>query len=178
MKKIVFLIVFVAITAAVAAQQAIVKAVHDGDSYKLEYLKDSTIKWARIIGIDCPEVFSPYVPAQQPYGRSIGDSVRSLIRDSLVTVVKKYGRDPFDNDLVRVFYKDNDLAEIILFKGWAWYYYDRKLDKDTRKRYKALASEAKKAKRGLWAGREPDPKKYTAPVRPTDWKKKYPRIRL
>ncbi len=178
MKNIIFFLAFLTCAFAVNAQRARVKAVHDGDSYKLEYLLDSTIKWVRIIGIDCPAVFSPYTPKAQPYGRSIGDSVRALIRDSLVTVVKKYGRDPFDNDLVRVFYKDNDLAEILLFRGWAWYYYDRKLDKETRKRYKHLAAEAKKAKRGLWAGREPDAKKYTAPVRPTDWKKKNPRIRL
>lgn len=178
MKYIFLLFTFCFFMFTATAQRARVKAVHDGDSYKLEYLSDSTIKWARIIGVDCPAVFSPYTPKAQPYGRAIGDSVRALIRDSLVTVVKKYGRDPFDNDLVCIFYKDNDLAELILFSGWGWYYYDRKLDKDTRKRYKDLASEAKKARRGLWAGREPDPKKYTAPIRPTDWKKKHPKIRL
>lgn len=178
MRKRILIFIFCAFAALLTAQRATVKAVHDGDSYKLFYLNDSTVKWIRLIGIDCPEVFSPYVPAQQPYGRTIGDSVRALIRDSAVTVIKKYGRDPFDNDLARVFYKDNDLAELLLFKGWAWYYYDRKLDKATRKRYKDLASEAKKAKRGLWAGLEPNPKKHTAPVRPSEWKKKNPRIRL
>lgn len=178
MKYIFLLFTFCFFMFTATAQRARVKAVHDGDSYKLFYLSDSTVKWARMIGVDCPAVYSPYTPKAQPYGRAIGDSVRALIRDSLVTVVKKYGRDPFDNDLVCIFYKDNDLAELILFNGWGWYYYDRKLDKDTRKRYKDLASEAKKAKRGLWAGREPDPKKYTAPIRPTDWKKKHPKIRL
>lgn len=178
MRNRILIFIFCAFFGELSAQRAIVKAVHDGDSYKLFYLADSTVKWIRVAGIDCPEVFSPYVPAWQPYGRTIGDSVRAMIRDSAVTVIKKYGVDPFNNDLVKIFYKDNDLAEILLFKGWAWYSYERRLDKQTRKRYKELAAEAKKAKRGLWAGLEPNPKKYTAPVRPSDFKKKNPRIRL
>ena len=142
----------------------VIRAVHDGDSYYLVGLEPAN-KFARGEGYDTPEIRSPYVGATQPWGVEVGDSVRALIKGKTVTY-SLYGIGQYDRPYVSVYVDGADLGEIILQKGWGWYYTPNKLPSALKKRYKAAERAAKKAKRGLWG--DPDP------VKPSVWRKQHP----
>ena len=146
---------------------SIITAVHDGDSYYFRGLVPSN-KFARLNGVDCPEISSPYVSKTQPYGREIGDSVRILLKGRQITYTV-YGLDKLKRPLVGVFVNETDVAEILLTKGWAWYYSPNNLPSATKRLYKSLERTAKKKKLGLWA----DP----AAIKPTAWRKQHPGLK-
>ena len=146
---------------------SIITAVHDGDSYYFRGLVPSN-KFARLNGVDCPEISSPYVRKTQPYGREIGDSVRMLLKGRQITYTV-YGLDKLKRPLVGVFVNETDVAEILLTKGWAWYYSPNNLPSATKRLYKSLERAAKKKKLGLWA----DP----AAIKPTAWRKQHPGLK-
>lgn len=146
---------------------SIITAVHDGDSYYFRGLVPSN-KFARLNGVDCPEISSPYVSKTQPYGREIGDSVRVLLKGRQITYTV-YGLDKLKRPLVGVFVNETDVAEILLTKGWAWYYSPNNLPSATKRLYKSLERAAKKRKLGLWA----DP----AAIKPTAWRKQHPGLK-
>ncbi len=146
---------------------SVITAVHDGDSYYFRGLVPSN-KFARLNGVDCPEISSPYVSKTQPYGREIGDSVRVLLKGRQITYTV-YGLDKLKRPLVGVFVNETDVAEILLTKGWAWYYSPNNLPSATKRLYKSLERAAKKKKLGLWA----DP----AAIKPTAWRKQHPGLK-
>jgi len=146
-----------------------VKAVHDGDSYKVEYWNpDSTYKhtiWIRLAGVDCPEVKSDVIKEPQPYGVMIGDTLRKMLKDSTI-FVKFIGTDWLYRPLVVVKLNNGqDLASLLLSNGWAWYYSTTLLNKETRNAYQKMRDKAKKAKKGLWF--------ELNPTNPKDHRKKY-----
>ncbi len=143
---------------SIVSSSPIVMAVHDGDSYKI---KSVVTEWVRIMGIDCPEVISNHIKANQAFGVAIGDSIRALIKGKPVTM-KTYGKDRYHRTLAQVFVNGRDIAEIILEHGWAWYY-TSDLDKDTRKKYQKLRDYAKKNKYGIWS--------VPNPVKPADFRR-------
>ncbi|MGL4640862.1 MAG: thermonuclease family protein [Shewanella sp.] len=139
-------------------------AVHDGDSYKIQQA-DQTRDWCRIMNVDAPEVRSPYVADDQPFGRAIADSVRNLIKGKVLSC-KYYGADQFSRPLVRIKIDNQDLGLLLIKKGWAWYSEENqnqsKLPKSLIRQYKSAERKAKKDGVGLWA----DPN----PVRPSAWR--------
>ena len=143
--------------ALVSAQT--VRAVHDGDSYKIEGL---VTEWVRIEGVDCPEILWPgHITASQPMGEAVGDSVRELIKGRKVEM-KTYGKDIYGRTLAQITIDGRDLAEIILERGWG-VYIRNDLDKFTRRKYQRLRDYARRNKLGIWA----DPGMVT----PAEWRR-------
>lgn len=141
-----------------------VLAVHDGDSYKIaiQSADSFVVHWVRLIGVDAPEVYSPYVKKAQPWGKIAGDSVRNCIKGKTVWI-KDYGFDIYHRPLVSI-YVDNqyDLSEKILSEGWAWYLPSP--DKKLNKILNSLENKAQKDKKGLWYKK--------GNIKPTVWRKR------
>ena len=152
------------LTISLNAQQlrpAIVKAVHDGDSYKVSFAnaeKPDSAVWVRLYGVDAPEVrFPGVIPFDQPYGRAAADSVRQLIKGQTVLVKYRYS-DVYKRPVCEIFFTVKnpepttdtlDLAQYIVLKGWAWYREERKNTKGNNL-LKNIQAYAKEQKAGLW----------------------------
>ena len=140
-------------------QPAIVKAVHDGDSYKVSFVeKPDSVVWLRLYGVDAPEVrFPGVIPFDQPYGRAAADSVRQLIKGQTVFVKYRY-TDVYKRPVCEIFFTAKtpepavdtlDLAQHIVLKGWAWYRDEHKNTKGNA-HLKKIQAYAKEQKVGLW----------------------------
>lgn len=153
---------------------SIITYVRDGDSYRIRGLLPEN-KLARLIGVDCPEIGGGYIAKTQPFGPEMADSVELLLEHKDVRY-QFWGFDIYKRPLVDVYYMENgepmSVAETILSKGWGVYYYDKRIPKAVRERYKALAAEAKKKKIGIY-GKHPTIKDYKL-ILPKNWRKLYP----
>jgi endonuclease YncB( thermonuclease family) len=163
--KILFITIFYLFTFNVNAQiffknttvtpityEAKILAVHDGDSYKIK--QDTNIYWVRLIGLDAPEVYSPYVLGTQPFGRESGNFVRDSLKSKTVTVVE-YGVDEHHRPLVTIKYDNNDLTEVLIKNGYAWHFKSPVFSSKYNKHLSSLHSEARKNKIGLWIDKNP-----------------------
>jgi len=144
-------------------------AVHDGDSYKMQLAEKV---WIRLVGIDCPEIFSIYVTATQPFGRVIGDTVRSLIKGKVVTY-KLYTHDKFGRTVAALSVNGDDLGLLLIRNGWAWYASPEKntISLSMRRKYAKAQREAKSKGLGLWAGYVGIDGKKVDPIEPWKWRK-------
>lgn len=140
---------------------SVVWKIYDGDSYFVFGMA----KALRLACVDAPEVKSIYVTKAQPMGYEIGDSVRSYLKGREV-VYQFVKTDKYKRPICRVFVDGTDFAEILLARGWAWYFAERKIPKSVRDRYKKLSNDAKKQKLGIFA----DPKA----INPAKWRQMYP----
>lgn len=149
----------------------LVKAVHDGDSYKIQW-KTGEIEWVRLWGVDCPEVQSNHITKAQPYGVQAGNFVRSWLKGEYVEVDTFVSQDdPFlrrvvkiklDSTLYSYLYGTvpgeyvTDLSTYLVLNGYAWW-----VDKSLQESMDV----AKQSKMGLWGlpGRK---------VRPDTWRKR------
>ncbi|MBZ5586228.1 MAG: thermonuclease family protein [Acidobacteriia bacterium] len=119
--------------------------ISDGDTIKV--LQDGVSKRIRLWGIDCPE-------AKQAFGTRAKQFTGDLAFERTVTVrvhdVDRYGR-----QVAEIILPDGrNLNREIVKAGFAWWYrqyarHDVELE--------TLEAEAKTAKRGLWADKEPMP---------------------
>lgn len=164
MKNLFILLSQLCLAISINAQQlqpATVKAVHDGDSYKLYFAdaeKPDSAVWVRLYGVDAPEVrFPGVIPFDQPYGRAAGDSVRQLIKGQTVFVQYRY-TDVYNRPVCEIFFAVKnpeeatdtlDLAQHIVSKGWAWYRTEQKNTKGNSL-MKKIQAYAKEQKVGLW----------------------------
>lgn len=146
---------------------AIVKAVHDGDSFKLLF-DDGTIKWVRLYACDAPEVISNYVSKNQPFGKEAGLFMRNLLKGNRIAVEFLF-EDKFKRPVVKLTFEDHDLTEYAIEKGLAWFYNDPKLTSAERTMFKGLQGLATFKKVGLWSetGRK---------LRPDTWRARYPQF--
>ncbi len=147
----------------------IVKAVHDGDSYKVEFSGGEKV-WIRLIGVDCPEVVSNHIMKDQPWGRAIADSVRLLIKHDTVyldTMAVKKHRDVYGRLLAEVYLKDATFLPLHLVEnGWAFpVKVASRKSPSTNVILAAAFSEARLAKRAIFMK-----KNY---VYPSTWRAKY-----
>lgn len=138
-----------------------ITGIHDGDSFYGTFVTADTSKvdssitivlkkmWIRLVNLDCPEVISNHITANQEFGVAIGDSLRTLLKGTFVEV-KFYGKDRYHRQLAQVFIDKHDLGEYILSKGWAWYV-SGPLPKQEREVYKKTRDIAKADKRGIWS---------------------------
>lgn len=148
----------------------VVKAVHDGDSYKVQY-PNGEVEWVRLWGVDCPEVISNHIKKNQPYGVQAGNFVRSWLKGERVVMHSEVETDdPFGRRIVRIqvdsaLYSKldsvpgefmNDLSAYLVENGYAWY---------INASLKENQERAKQTKIGLWAlpGRK---------LRPETWRKR------
>lgn len=130
----------------------------DGDTFTCSYTSSTGAKATarvRILGIDCPET-------RQNYGREAGDLGRSLINNRVVTLhvhdTDRYGRIVADV----IMSNGQSFGEAMLAAGAAWHYkaYDK------RERLARLETEARQARRGLWAFARPqEPWEYRKRIR-------------
>ena len=144
----------------------IVKAVHDGDSIKIQF-EDGEVSWIRLYGCDAPEVISNHVGANQPYGKEAGDETRKMIKGKSVEVQTLF-RDQFNRMICKVLLIQDDglkvdLTENSIVLGLAWSLTEPKMDEDTKLKLKSLQEYAKGKMIGLWGieGRK---------LRPSTWR--------
>ena len=142
---------------------AVVKAVHDGDSYKIQF--DDSIKttvWVRLWGADCPEVVSPHVLKSQDYGVAAGDSMRLILKGQRVFVDTLY-RDAYNRPVAKIKFKGRDVTEYVVSTGKGWYYSSKSMSTKNRNKLKSLEAKAKEEKLGLWA--------LENPIKPSDFRR-------
>jgi len=170
LKQLITLTLLLITTVLSSQDTVLVRAVHDGDSYKIQW-KSGEIEWVRLWGIDCPEVMSNHIKRNQPYGVQTGNFVRSVLKgQSIVIDTSVVQDDPFLRRVVKVKLDSalysridsvpgeyvNDLSTYLVLNGYAWWV-DRTLQDDMEL--------AKDSKIGLWSlsGRK---------LRPATWRKK------
>lgn len=151
---------FLLLTTAMWAQKTstgLVTRVKDGDTYVIQansFRGSPQIITVRLANVDCPELaFIPKRKPAQEYGMNAADSVRNLIGGKNVELTY-YGYDFFGRVIVFVRIGGNRLDDIILSRGWGWYYkgyHSGKAYKEGKKKMER----ARAAKLGLWAN--PDP---------------------
>lgn len=149
----------------IIGQNATVMAVHDGDSFKVRFDDSAkTTVWIRLWGVDCPEVRSNYVTANQPYGVEVGDSMRLMLKGWRVTVDTLY-RDLYGRPVAKVNFQGKDITEYLISTGKGWYYSSKGMTPKTREKLKKMQADAQANKLGLWGL---DGEK----IKPSDFRKK------
>jgi micrococcal nuclease len=137
-------------------QDIVLTGFHDGDS-----TKNGKTQF-RLVGVDCPEVFSPYVTKTQPHGVEIGNEVRGMFKGKTAQVLI-FGKDKYGRNLAKVIVNGLDISAHLLSKGFAWYISTPVVS--DRKEYRMLRDFAKKRKLGLWQDE--------SPIKPSEWRKMY-----
>lgn len=120
-----------------------VVSIADGDTLTV---RDGTRDvHVRLWGIDAPE-------RGQPWWKRSREALvaRALRRD---VQVAERGKDSYGRTLARVRVDGSDLADAQLRDGWAWVF--RRYTEDPA--LVALEADARAARRGLWADRDPEP---------------------
>lgn len=118
--------------------------VHDGDT--LTALDDGDVQHKiRLEGIDAPEL-------GQPFGRVSRDRLSALVKGKTLTI-HQHGKDRYGRVLARVELDGDDLGRRLVSEGLAWHYTRYSQDATLG----AAERDARSAKRGLWADREPVP---------------------
>lgn len=148
----------------------VIRAVHDGDSF----FAFGARKSFRHMLYDAPEVRGGVITATQQFGQEMGDSVRLLLKGREVTY-DLYGIDQYKRPLVIVYLNGVPLHEIVLAKGWAWYYPtgSSKVPREMRTRAKAIFEGARTMRIGIFADNDPSTPEYDAPIEPAEWRKKH-----
>jgi micrococcal nuclease len=126
-----------------------VVGITDGDTIRV--LRGAEEVKIRLEGIDCPE-------SRQAFGSRAKQATSDLAFGKIVTVQVK-GKDRYERTLADIILPDGkNLNRELVRLGMAWWY--RKYSKDES--LGKLESEAREAKRGLWADNNPIP--------PWDWR--------
>ena len=124
----------------------------DGDT--LEVLHNHHTERIRLSGIDCPE-------KGQAFGHKAKEATSTLVFGKEVTL-QSHGKDKYRRTIAEVLLPDGSNVNHELVKdGWCWWY-RKYAPGDTV--LETLETEAREAKRGLWA----DPQ----PVPPWEWRKR------
>lgn len=165
-----YLIITLLLSLKLHSQNAVVFAVHDGDSYKVKMDESKRILWVRLEGVDCPELVSNTISKNQPYAKIAGDSIRSMIKKKHVQV-DSVGVDVYNRTVAKVFlYVNNDtinLAKYIVHNGLGWVS-STGLDVNYSSELRELQADAIYNKRGLWG----EPGEIVAP---RTWRMRYKR---
>jgi endonuclease YncB( thermonuclease family) len=129
-----------------------VTGVLDGDT--IEVLNGHHADRIRLNGIDCPE-------KSQAFGKKAKHAASALAFRKEVTI-QTYGHDKYKRILGDVILPDGmNLNQELVKQGWCWWY-RKYAPGDTM--LEGLETEAREAKKGLWA----DPQ----PVPPWEWRKR------
>ena len=105
----------------------------------------------RLAGIDAPE-------KKQPFGNRSKESLSELVFSKTVTV-ETDKRDRYGREVGKVLVDGLDANLVQVLQGFAWHYkaYEREQPLIDRKAYADAETEAKAARRGLWADLAPIP---------------------
>ena len=142
-----------ALVAAEATTETYVgKVVRIADGDTITVLVGKEQRRVRLEGIDCPE-------RAQPFGKKASQFTAKLVFGKTVEVRSK-GQDRYRRDLGHVYVDKKHVNAELLKAGFAWHY--KQYNKDPA--LARLETEARKARRGLWADPEPVP--------PWEWRRK------
>lgn len=134
-------------------QDIVLTGWHDGDS-----TQNGKTQF-RLVGIDCPEVYSPYVTKTQPHGVEIGDDVRYMFKGKMAQILI-LGKDRYGRNLAKIIVNGIDITQLLLSKGYGWYLTSP--IKEDRKEYQNDRNYAKSKKLGLWIDENP--------IKPSVWR--------
>lgn len=126
-----------------------VVSITDGDTVKVLVGKDQIT--VRLDGIDAPE-------SKQAFGTKSREFLAKLCHEKDVTV-RKTGTDRYGRTLGTILVDGTDVNAEMVKAGMAWHYKQFSKDKELAR----LEIEAREAKAGLWADKEPVP--------PWEWRK-------
>jgi micrococcal nuclease len=126
-----------------AAETAKVVSVHDGDTLKVVQNGQQTT--IRLQGIDAPEI-------GQPFGSKSRDRLAELTKGKLVTI-QADKPDQYGRLLGTVEVNGENVNRRMVADGLAWHY--KRYSKDAG--LAGAEREARSAKQGLWAGKDPVP---------------------
>ena len=136
--------------------EARVVSVADGDTITVEPIQGGDRAKVRLHGIDCPEM-------NQPYGQTAKAFVIEAVLFKEVDVQPSpQGKDRYGRIVAVIEIPGiGNLQEMLLSEGLAWVYsqYCRNCGE-----WEAIQDEAKKQRKGLWAGDKP--------VEPWEWRKR------
>ena len=127
-----------------------VKRVIDGDSILVVDDKDVEYE-AQLEGIDAPEM-------KQDFGKESTNALTKMLKDQKVKLTWK-SKDTYERLLAQVHVEDKHINVEMIRSGMAWHFKRYNKSEELAK----LESEAKKAKKGLWA--------QESPVAPWDYRK-------
>lgn len=123
--------------------------VSDGDTVWVRPATGGAPVPVRLQGIDAPEIC-------QPFGEQARHALASRVLHKPVSVDVR-GRDDFDRTLGRVTVQGQDVGAWLVFTGLAWSYRYRQNPGP----YAQLESQARQARRGLWAASGPlEPRQF------------------
>lgn len=144
------------------AERAVVTFVGDGDTATLRRGDNSTLT-CRIDTIDAPETAKdarnnkPAIPGQR-FGKESQQALASMIENKEVTVrVTRPEKDQWGRDYCQLEIHGKGVDEQLVRAGLAWVY-DKYVRRDASEAYrplKAMETEARTQKRGLWADPAP-----------------------
>lgn len=125
--------------------------VIDGDTIKVDF--GGRIETVRLIGIDVPEMSSPYHSEEECFGREAAQYVRELLEKQLIYLIKDpahSNRDKYNRLLRYVFLEDDTLINAKLIKeGYAFNYIYEPFQ--FMKQFDYLEKQAKENRIGLWS---------------------------
>ena len=131
--SLVFVFLFLLLSSFAFSQKYVhVSRVIDGDTFMAENT------YYRIAEIDAPEL-------NQLYGEESADFLRTLIQGREVRIHFQ-SRDIYFRKIVKVYFKNTLLSEILISNGCAWWYKKYSTNQKLRK----LEIHARKNKKGLW----------------------------
>ncbi|NPV00003.1 MAG: thermonuclease family protein [Brevinematales bacterium] len=120
--------------------------VIDGDTFtgvtNTGFYEKKDIIVFRLYGIDAPE-------KKQNYGLSSKTALFNLISGKQVEIIKDYGKDKYDRNIVLLTYSGTNICEEMIRMGSAWVY-DYYCKDSFYKDWLILQEKAKKTGLGLW----------------------------
>lgn len=119
-----------------------VTRIIDGDSILVTDSKDIEYE-VQLEGIDAPE-------AKQEFGKESTEALSKMLKDKSVKLTWK-SKDNFDRLLAQVYDGEKHINTEMLKAGMAWHFKKYNKDESLAK----VESEAKEAKKGLWAKESP-----------------------
>lgn len=132
---------------AVAAQagsfRGVVTHVTDGDSLWVRPAGQRQAVEIRLLDIDAPE-------GCQAFGREAREALAARVLKQAV-VVRTRGHDDYGRTLARVRHRDQDVGAWLVREGHAW----SPRYRGRAGRHQQLQEQARRARAGLWAGRDP-----------------------
>lgn len=125
--------------------------IKDGDTFEVLY--DSIPERVRLAEIDCPEI-------SQAFGKNARQYASDLCFSKMVTVTSSGKRDRYNRVVGTITTADGiNVNESLIKKGLAWHY----IQYSKNKELSVFEEEARQAKRGLWADKDP--------IAPWEWRK-------
>lgn len=133
-----------------ATTTAQVTHVVDGDT--IDIIFNCKKERVRLIGINTPETVDPRRPVQC-FGKEASDKTKSLLSGATVRIETdptQNERDKYGRLLAYIFLDDVNINKKLIEDGYAYEYTYGKAYK-YKKEFKAVQTDAKEQKRGLWA---------------------------